>query len=222
MTPKIVNRKITAINTSTKVVTYDGADGTMVATDKVVRAGNVNREMTGLGAIVKDTGTLYNVDPTVVGLWKAVVNANGGSNRALTEALMIKVADDIRVNGSYPTVIFTNLGVRRAYYNLLKTDRRFVNTQKFDGGFEGLAFATDKGDIPVVTDPDCPFNRMYFVNEKEVTLYREDNWGWMDEDGDIMQRVIGFDAYEARMFMYAETGTHRRNSHGILADLTEG
>jgi len=223
-TVRASNRQITAINTSTKVVTYSGADvsASTVATDVIVRTGNISREMTGLAAIVKDTGTLYNVDPTVEPSWKAINNNNAGVNRALTEALMIKVIDDIRVNGGSTTVGFTNLGVRRAYFNLLKTDRRYVNTQKFEGGFEGLAFTTDNGDIPIVVDVDCPYNRIYFVNEKAIKLYREADWQWMDEDGNKFQRVIGFDAYEARMYQYCEMGTHRRNSHGVLADITEG
>lgn len=221
-TVRISNRKITAI--AGLVVTYDGADGsgTIVATDVVVRTGNINREMTGITAIVKDTGTLYNVDPTVVPLWKSVRNHNSGTNRALTEALMIKVVDDVRTNGGQTTVGFCSLGVRRAYYNLLKTDRRYVNTQKFEGGFSGLAFTTDKGDVPIVVDTDAPFNKIFFLNEKAIKLYREADWSWMDEDGNRLEKVTGFDAYEATMFMYCEMGTHRRNTHGVLEDLTEG
>lgn len=221
-TPRISNRKITAINGL--VVTYDGADASasIVATDVVVRTGNVNREMTGITAIVKDTGTLYNVDPTVVPLWKSVRNHNSGTLRALTEALMIKVVDDVRTNGGETTVGFCSLGVRRAYYNLLKTDRRYVNTQKFEGGFSGLAFTTDKGDVPIVVDTDAPFNKIFFLNEKSIKLYRESDWSWMDYDGSNFQRVTGFDAYEATMFQYCEMGTHRRNTHGVLEDLTEG
>lgn len=221
---RVSNRMITAINTTTKAVTYDGADGSasIVATDILVRTGNYNREMTGLGAIIKDTGTLYNVDPTVTPQWKSVVNANGGTPRALTEALMIKVVDDVRVNGGSTTVGFCSLGVRRAYFNLLKTDRRYVNTKEFEGGFTGLAFTTDKGEVPIVVDVDAPYNKLYFANEKSIKLYRESDWGWMDRDGNKFQRVIGFDAYEARMYQYCEMGTHRRNSHGVLADITEG
>lgn len=221
-TTRVSNRQITAI--AGLVVTYNGADGSasIVATDVVVRTGNANREITGLGAIVKTSGTLYNVDPTVTPVWKSVVNANGGTPRALTEALMIKVVDDVRVNGGDTTVGFTNLGVRRAYYNLLKTDRRIVNTQEFAGGFKGLAFTTDKGEIPIVVDVDCPFNQIKFINEKAIKLYRENDWEWMDEDGSNFQRVVGFDAYQATMFQYCEMGTHRRNSHGLLDDITEG
>ena len=42
-TVKVSNRQITAINTSTGVVTYSGADGTLVAGDVLVRTGNGNR-----------------------------------------------------------------------------------------------------------------------------------------------------------------------------------
>lgn len=222
VTVRASNRQITAINGL--VVTYNGADvsASTVATDVVVRTGNANREMTGLRNIVKASGTLYNVDPATQPLWKSIDNNNGGANRALTEALMIKVVDDVRTNGGETTVGFCSLGVRRAYFNLLKTDRRYVNTKEFEGGFTGLAFTTDKGEIPIVVDVDCPFNRIFFLNEKAIKLYREADWSWMDYDGSNFQRVIGYDAYEARMFMYTEMGTHRRNSHGVLKDITEG
>lgn len=222
VTTRASNRQITAI--AGLVVTYNGADASasVVATDVVLRTGNANREMTGLKAINRTTGTLYNVDPVVVPLWKAANNNNAGTPRALTEALMIRVVDDVRTNGGDTTVGFCSLGVRRAYFNLLKTDRRYVNTQKFEGGFTGLAFTTDKGDIPIVVDVDAPFNKIHFINEKSIKLYRESDWSWMDYDGSNFQRVVGFDAYEATMFQYCEMGTHRRNSHGLLDDITEG
>jgi hypothetical protein len=135
---------------------------------------------------------------------------------------MVTTVDSVRQQGGETTVGFCDLGTRRAYFNLLKTDRRYVNTQQFEGGFSGLAFTTDKGDIPIVVDVDCPANRIYFINEKAIKLYREADWAWMDEDGNKFQRVIGFDAYEARMFMYCEMGTHRRNSHAVLSDITPG
>jgi hypothetical protein len=217
------NRMITAINTTTKVVTYNGADVSAAtnAGDYVVRTGNLNREMTGLAAIIKDTGTLYNVDPVVTPLWKSVRNHNSGTPRALTEALMAKVSDDVGANGGNVTVGFYNRGVRRAYFNLLKSERRHVNTTKFEGGFTGLAFATDDGDIPLVSDDDAPFGKIIFANEKSIKLYQEADWEWMDYDGNKFEKVTGFDAYEATMFKYCEMGTHRRNTHGVLEDITE-
>jgi len=224
VTLRVSNRSITAINTSTGVVTYDGADGSasIVATDIVVRTGSINREWTGFGKIISNTGTLYNIDPTVEPVWKSVVDSSAGVNRALSEGLMISLVDSIRANGGTTTAMFSNLGVRRAYWQLLVQQRQFTNTKEFAGGFSGLTFTTDQGEIPFVVDVDAPKNRVYFVNEKELTLYREADWSWMDRDGSMWNRVEGFDAYNARLYQYSELGCHRRNSQGLLADITEG
>jgi hypothetical protein len=117
--------------------------------------------------------------------------------------------------------MFMNLGVRRQYFNLLTQQRRYTNTQTFEGGFSGLAFTTDKGDIPMVVDTDCPKNTIYGLNEKEIKVYRDADWSWMDRDGSRWARVPNRDAYEATMYQYSELGTHRRNAHFRIEDITE-
>lgn len=191
------------------------------ANDIVVRHGSLNREMIGLEQIVDDSTTLFNIDPAVEPVWKSVINDNAGVNRALSESLMIKMVDDVYTNGGNTTAIFTTLGVRRSYFNLLVQQRRYCDTKDFEGGFKGLAFTTDNGEIPVISDVDCQPNRMYFLNEKEFKLYRESDWSFMDRDGSKWQRVIGYDAYDSTLYKYCQLGTHRRNSHGLVEDITE-
>lgn len=207
-------------------VTFTGAAGAATASaDTLHREGSRNLETIGLEEIVADTGTLYNINPATEPVWKSVVNDNGGTLRALSEGLMIQTADDVRKNGGKTTVIFTSMGVRRAYFQLLVQQRKYVNTKKFEGGFTGLEFTTDAGEIPVISDWDCQPNRMYFVNEKELKLYREADWSFMNRDGSNWQRKITsagkFDAYETMMYKYCQLGTHRRNSHALLDDITE-
>ncbi len=220
--------EITGISSAggTTTVTFTGAAGAATASgDTLHRAGSRNLETIGLKEIVSDSGTLYNINPATEPVWKSVVNNNGGTLRALSEGLMIKVADDVRKNGGRTTVIFTTMGVRRAYFNLLVQQRRYTNTKEFAGGFTGLAFTTDWGEIPVVSDWDCQANRMYYVNEKELKLYREDDWSFMDYDGSKWQRKItssgNYDAYQTMMYKYCQLGTHRRNSHALLSDIQE-
>jgi len=221
-TLKASARTITAINTTSGQITYDGASQNTVSTDVLVRTGSINREITGFASIVNTGNTLYNIVPGAEPTWQANVNANGGTNRALSEGLMIQMVDQCRINGDTPTVIFSNLGVRRAYFNLLTQQRRYTNTMEFEGGFKGLAFTTDKGDIPLVVDVDCPDNTLYFINEPNLKVYRSQDWSFMDRDGSRWQRVVGYDAYEAVMYTYMELGAHRRNVHAKLADITEG
>ncbi len=221
-TVKASNRQITGINTSTNTITFDGAVVSTAVNDIVVRNGNVNREWTGFNKIFKATGSLYNLDPATEPIWAAVVDANGGVNRALSEGLMISLADQVRANGGKTTAIFSNLGVRRAYFNLLVQQRQYTNTKDFGGGFTGLSFTTDAGEIPFMVDVDAPKNTLYFVNEDEFTVYRQADWEFMDRDGSMWSRISGFDAYEAVMYQYSELGCHRRNTQAIMADITEG
>jgi hypothetical protein len=203
------------------------------AADIIVRAGSGvgasgNREITGLAAIISDTGTLYNIDPTAEPEWRSTVSQNPsspGTPRALSESLMIKMADDIRVKGGSTSLILQSLGVRRAYFNLLSQLRQTVNTQEFTGGFSGLAFTTDRGEIPVVADPDAPLGKQWFINEDNVTYYRDEDWHFLDRDGSMWKQVRDangdYDAYYARMVEYHELATDRRNSHGVIEDITE-
>jgi hypothetical protein len=203
-------------------IELDVAPGTATAnTDIVVRHGSLNREIIGLEQIVDDSTSLFGIDPSTEPVWKSVMNDNAGVNRALSESLMITMVDDIYTNGGNTTAIFTTLGVRRSYFNLLVQQRRYCDTKDFEGGFKGLAFTTDNGEIPLISDVDCQPNRMYFLNEKEMKIYRESDWSFMDRDGSKWQRVIGYDAYDATLYKYCQLGTHRRNSHGLLDDITE-
>lgn len=227
---RVADVEITNIvdSSGTTTVTFTPASaGATASGDYITRDNSRDKEITGLDSIVQDTGTLYNIDPTVQPVWKSSEDSNGGTNRALSEGLMINMVDTIRKKGGgVPTVIFCGLGVRRAYFNLLVQQRRTTNTQEFTGGFKGLAFVTGKGEIPLIEDVDCRANTMLFLNEKEIKFYEAGPWSFMDRDGSKWNRVVtaagSFDAYSSTLYKYCELGTHRRNSHGRINDLTEG
>jgi hypothetical protein len=216
-------RTISAINTSTKTVTVSGAANLTVAVGNiVVRTGNWGREPNGLASLVSATGTLHNVDPTVVPQWKATVDSNGGTPRALAEALMVANVDAARVNGGKTSLILTTLGVRRSYFNLLSTQRRFTGNQEFAGGFKGLAFSAGAGgDIPLIEDVDAPAGTMYGLDESSIKVYRDQDWHFLNRDGSMWKWVHDFDAYEAVLAKYWELATNRRNANWVIKDITE-
>lgn len=215
-------RTVLSVNVDTNTVIVSGASITAAAGQFFTRAGNISREWTGLKAIVSDTGVLYGIDPAVESVWKSSVDANSGTGRAVSEGLFTLMTDRIRTKGGgTPTVVFTSLGVRREYAALLMQQRTYVNTTEFTGGFKGIAFTTDNGDIPIISDKDAPKGTAYFLNEKHLKVYRESDWSWMDEDGNKFARVPGYDAYSATMYQYSELATDRRNAHGVIRDLIE-
>jgi len=208
--------------TSSTVITFDGAPVTTTTSHGVYRAGNATsgtqREPTGISKISANTGTLHQVDPTSYPIWKGVQTAMGG---ALTEAAMGTLCDDIRINGGNVTAIFTSLGVRRAYFNLLKSGRQFHNTVEFAGGYKALAF-NNGDDIPVVADPDAPKSTMFFVSEKNISIRQTGEWKFVDMDGDIFKWVPGYDMFDVVLRKFWEMMTYQRNSQGKLTGITEG
>lgn len=212
-------------------VTLSATPGTAtVSGDLIVRSGSGpsasgNREITGFAAIVDDSNAIYNINPSVEPEWTSEVDENSGVNRALSEGLMIQMVDRIRTRGGKTSLILQSLGVRRAYFNLLSQTRSTVNTQEFTGGFKGLAFTTDQGEIPVIADVDAPLNTQFFLNEETFTLYRDEDWHWLDRDGSMWKQVRDssgdYDAWYARLAEYHELGCDRRNSNGVIKDITE-
>jgi hypothetical protein len=176
-------------------ITISSGTPTIAVGDIVVRSGSGidaqgNIELTGLAAIISDTGTLFNVDPTVQPVWKATNNNNGGTNRALSEGLMVQTAHAVRQQGGRLSLMLTSLGVFRSYFNLLSQTRSTVNSQDFKGGFTGLSFSTDLGELPLVPDPDAPLNTIWFLNEDSFTYYRDQEWDWIDIDGSIWKQNV--------------------------------
>lgn len=217
----VLDTTIDSITESTLTVVFGDAF-TGATTQAVYRQGSRNREPHGFGSLVNATTTLFGVNPATVSQWAATVNANGGTPRALSEGLMISTCDSVRTKGGMPSVIFTNLGVRRAYFNLLTQQRRYTNTQTFEGGFQGLPFNYGGKEIPVVEDTDAKRNSLYFIMEDALKIYRDEAWHWADDDGSVLKWVTNFDAWEGVMRQYWEIGTDRRNGLAELADLIEG
>ena len=214
---------VTAVNETTKAVTVTGTLSGVVAGDIAVRKGSWNREWTGLDAIISDTSSLYGIDPSTTRVWKSHVTALNG---ALTEAVWKRMADKIARAGGKTTVMWTTPGVERAYWQLLSSQRRFVNPKDYAGGYTGLEFnAGSSGSIPILTDWDAPAGKSYFVNEKVMDLRRPHGFKFMDRDGSMWTQKRDsagtYDAYTARLYEYSEISTNRRNTHGVVTGITE-
>jgi hypothetical protein len=214
---------VSVVNETTNVVTVTGTLSGVIAGDIAVRTGSWNREWTGLDAIISDTTTLYGLAPATTRVWKSHVTALNG---AISEAVMKRLNDRITRAGGKTTAIITTPGVERAYWQLLAASRRFVDPKTYAGGYTGVEFnAGSSGPIPILTDIDAPAGKAYFLNEKEINLYRPHGFKFMDRDGSMWKQKTDasgrYDAYLASLYEYSELGTHRRNTHGVITGITE-
>lgn len=213
------------------LVTYSASNNT----------GGARLEMMGIRGIVSDndideinlktataaevptgTDTLQGLDADTYTWWQAYVDTNPSGRyagqRSLTYSLMQKVFDKVENNvgeGMGPNLILIPKPIRREYLEMCVADRRFVNTNFFDGGWKGIEF----NGVLMATDKDAIDGEVYFLTTADLQVYRMSDYAWMEKDGAVLARITGYDAYEAVLFRYAELGTTRRNSHGVLCDI---
>lgn len=215
-TVKAQNVLISAVGSGT--ITIAGSAITTTTADAVYRNGSRNLELMGLGGICSDSLAIQTLDPSVYPWWKANKLGNSGTNRAISEILMQTALDTSSIQGdSDPTAMYTSFGVRRAYQNLLTAMKQYVNPLELKGGYKAL----DYNGKPLIADKDAPNNKIFFIDEDQLALYRLSDFDWMEEDGAILSRVSGVDAYEAVLYLYSELGCSRRNAQTVLEDITE-
>lgn len=221
------NRKITAINEGTKVVTYDGADAAATTSHRLVRTGSWENEINGLTNIISDTGTLHGVDSTLAAnsWWKSTVKAGGSAT--FSEDLGQQVCDQVGRGGNGEVeLLITTRGIRRRYANTLKSQKRFNDAEsvKLRGGFTALMF----NEMPLVYDDDCPKGTMYFLQLDAlmwVYLPNGDSpgyWDWVDDDGAVLSRATDrSDAFEAYLAADHDLATSARNQLGVITALAD-
>lgn len=178
------------------------------------------REMMGLLGIINDAnppaGPLHNIAATAP--WIASVFDNATIRRPIDLDLMQQAIDaaDIAGDGKI-TLIGTSYNLHRKYLDLLVAEKRYVNNLKLDGGFSALEYNM----IPVVPDKDAVPNRMFFIDEDTLAIYRWSDYFWLNKDGSVLARLDNKDAYQATLALYAEMGTSSRNRHSLIEDLDE-
>ena len=219
--------------TSSHYVFRHGAGG---ATDDSGNDNDGQREITGLQTAVSATTTLHTLSVSNGSKqWQSIVNDNSGTTRPVTETLLMKVAMEASNKSGFDVDgAFCNRGVMLALIAMLIASKRHTvpisgeNTRlKLQAGAGGIVLnipawgANSSGMLPVFADRDCPGNSLYGIHFGSIKKYQLTEPEWVDDDGAILSRVSGYDAFEAYLAGYQELGYVRRNAHWKIADLTE-
>jgi hypothetical protein len=211
------DRVVSSITDATHFV-ISGAAITTDNTFSVYVMGSRNYEIMGVEGIFSATSTLQGLDVATYPFWKANVLSNSGSARAISEVLMQTALDTTEQNSAGKTsAIYTSYGVRRAYQSLLAALKQYTNPLELKGGFTAL----DYNGLPLIADKDATPGKLFFADESQLKFYRMSDIEWMQEDGAVLSRVSGQDAYEGILYLYHELGTSMRNAMTVLSDITE-
>jgi hypothetical protein len=230
----VTKRTIEVVNVAARTIEISGAAVTTAATDFVFRhdaggadGGEGQKELTGLQTQINDTGALWNIDPAVVPNWASFVNDNSGTPRAVSEDMFIEADQEVNIaSGEQINLWITSAGVSRNTAALFTALRQFNTPTELPGGYRGLNMSsisqgqTGANTVSMMWDKDCPDGTAFGLTTKRMQNYRMSDWEFMDEDGAVLNRVAGVDAYEATLFNYMECATDARNAHARINDLT--
>jgi len=220
-TADLNNVVITAVNRTAGA--YSITTGTAITTDAsdyVWAANGSGNEINGLQEIVDSAGTLFNVDPSTYDFWKSYEDDIAG---ILTENDIMTALDNIIItSGESVNLAVTSHGVIRAFHAQLQSQKRYVGeADTLKGGIKGLAVSSGTQQVALMSDRFCPESTLFLLNTDNLKFYQSADWEWMQEDGNVLSRVTGYDAYEATLFTYRNLMTDRRNTHGKLTGITE-
>jgi hypothetical protein len=213
-------------------ITWTGTVSGSADGDYAIKANTKGLEMMGIEGIIDDgqvkasanadgSTSLQGLAVSSNTFWKAQAFGSYSSAAALAFEDIQEVIDSIATNGDYSEsdidFLFSNYGVRRAYYKLCIAERRSVNTMELDGGWKALDF----NGLPWVVDSQAKRNTLFFVVTDTMSIFRTSDFDWMEKDGSYLNRVANKDAYEATLFHYGNLACLSRNGNGILKGVLE-
>ena len=240
---------LAAATTSTLTVTKTGTvadatyayslSGSVTAAQALNRFNNVSRsnEIDGLTRVVNTfsitgaseasgtfgstakSGSLGKIDSYSNSYWdnQKTFGATPGTIEPLTIMRVQQAINLGRQQGAMPSAIITSLGVQREFYRLLQANQQFVapGDTNYASGFSTLTY----NGMPVIADLDAPFGKMFILDESTIKVFSDQDWHFLDGDGQTLRQVSDRDAYEAVMVRYMNVGATNRRKNVVINDI---
>jgi hypothetical protein len=165
------------------------------------------------------SGSLGKIDAYSATYWdnQRTFGGTPGTAEALTIMRVQQAINLGRQKGAMPSAIITSLGVQREFYRLLQANQQFVapGATDYASGFSTLTY----NGMPVIADLDAPYGKMFILDESTLKVFSDQDWHFLDGDGQTLRQVAGYDAYEAVMVRYMNMGATNRNRNVVINDI---
>lgn len=231
-------REITGVDYDNATITISGAAVSTTSSHYVSRAGSATNggassetskssEIDGIQRIIdadapsNGSNTFGGIDPYDAGnAWwdnqrMAIADTSTG---VLSKEDLQKALNLVRLQGTAPTAMITSLGVQREFYMLLEDDVRYVEPDSglnLGAGFKTLSY----NGMPLIADIDAPYGRIYMIDESTMKVFSDQDWHFLDMDGQTLRQVQGYDVFEAVMARYMNIGVTRRNNQMVVTGI---
>ena len=212
--------RIMSIDRANKTVKFATTISGDLADKYIAVQGSFGKELTGLGAIFKDTGRLYGLDRETYGWMKPFMNNIGeGGLKAIDDMVMQTAIDNVEENAnSAIDFIVCSAGVKRNYQNYFTSYRTNVDILDLAGGYKAISY----NGIPLVSDRFAPANTMYLLNTKEFALHQLCDWQWLEgEDGRVIKQTANKPSYTATLVKYADIICNLPSGQAMITGILE-
>ena len=214
--------RIVSIDRTNKIVVVDKTlTASALASKALCVQGSYGKELTGLGAIFKSTGSLYGLARSTYG-WMIpyMKDISVSSTPSNISDLVIQTAIDYLEENSDSKVDFIvcSSGVKRNYQSYLATYRSNIDVMELAGGYKAISY----NGIPVVSDKFAPANTMYLLNTKEFNLHQLCDWKWLEsEDGRVLRQNANKPTYSATLVKYADIICNKPSGQAMISGIAE-
>jgi hypothetical protein len=219
--------QVTAINRTTKTLTFGVAVTATTTTDGLFRPGAYGNEMDGLRNITAANRTLHGINSSTAGneFWNG--NVRDAAAATAGEGLFEQLADDVGGQGQGEVDSFlTSRGIRRRLADTYQSVKRFVDAKAVEvhGGYQAIFV----NEIPVISDDDVPRGWAFAIRRDAFKWFQVADPDWLrSQEGMIWQLANGSvagtrrAAWEAWFVWYAALGCLAPNQVGAIKNAAD-
>lgn len=223
-------KRITSVDRANKKVTLSGvtltASTLKVTTSQTTQyylcvQGSFGKELTGLGAIFNNTGSIYGLSRETYGWLIPYMKdlKTGDGTVQINDVKIQTVLDTLEETfDSKVDFICCSSGVKRNYQDYFSQYRTNIDFTELNGGFKAISY----NNIPIVSDRFIDDNTMFLLNTKEFNLHQLCDWKWLEgEDGRVIKQNFNKPTYSATLVKYADLICNKPGGQAKLTGISE-
>lgn len=213
--------RIASINRTNKTVKFTTSISGTFKDNCLCVQGSYGKELTGLGAIFKSNGSLYDLNREnyswMVPYMKNIATESANTN--ISETVIQKAIDELdECANSKVDFIVCSAGVKRNYQSYMLSYRTNIDVMNLEGGFKAISY----NGIPVISDRFAPANTMFLLNTSEFNLHQLCDWKWLEgEDGRVIRQTLGKPTYQATLVKYADIICNKPSGQAKISGIAE-
>jgi hypothetical protein len=174
--------------------------------------GNSGKDITGFAAMISTSSTYGGIAVADMSTWAAQVLLNGGTDRALTLALIQSLDGACTDGKEAPTLFVARQNVYDEAYNLFTAFQRIESEEMGKLGFKSLMI----NGKPLVVDSHAPAKSILALNEEYVHMFIHKDNNMRKEHHASLETT---DSMLTKVFWMGNIGCSQRRRQGRLGDI---